>query len=88
VTQGGGRGALLRASRIILRENELTLTWVPLWLLNSKPFLPLAPQFIRTVTEIRGEWLLDLAPHYYDLRNFPQSGAKRALEKIVARRRN
>ena len=45
-------------------------------------------QFIRTVTEIRGEWLLDLAPHYYDLRNFPQSGAKRALEKIVARRRN
>jgi hypothetical protein len=27
-------------------------------------------------------------PHYYDLRNFPQSGAKRALEKIVARRRN
>ena len=45
-------------------------------------------QFIRTVTEIKGEWLLDLAPHYYDLRNFPQSGAKRALEKIVARRRN
>ena len=45
-------------------------------------------QFIRTVTEIRGEWLLDLAPHYYDMRNFPQSGAKRALEKIVARRRN
>jgi len=44
-------------------------------------------QFIRTVTEIRGEWLLDLAPHYYDLRNFPQSGAKRALEKVVARRR-
>lgn len=27
-------------------------------------------------------------PHYYDLRNFPQSGAKRALEKVVARRRN
>jgi len=59
----------------------------PEWVVYHE-FTLTSKQFIRTVTEIRGEWLLDLAPHYYDMRNFPQSGAKRALEKIVARRRN
>ena len=27
--------------------------------------------YIRTITDIKGEWLVDLAPHYYDLQNFP-----------------
>ena len=29
----------------------------------------------RTCTEIEGDWLLEIAPHYYDLDNFPKSGA-------------
>ncbi|KAF8117323.1 hypothetical protein N665_0011s0046 [Sinapis alba] len=32
--------------------------------------------FIRTVTYIQGEWLLDVAPHYYHLSNFPNCEAK------------
>ena len=28
--------------------------------------------YIRTVTDIKGEWLVDIAPHYFDLSNFPQ----------------
>jgi len=58
----------------------------PEWALYHE-FTLTTKQFIRTVTEIRGEWLLDIAPHYYDLRNFPTSGAKRALEKLYARRK-
>lgn len=27
--------------------------------------------YIRTVTDIKGEWLVDIAPHYFDLSNFP-----------------
>eukprot|EP01052_Picozoa_sp_SAG31_P079930 SAG31_NODE_39655_length_286_cov_1.374332_1_plen_48_part_01 len=27
--------------------------------------------FIRTCTALKGEWLIDVAPHYYDLSNFP-----------------
>ena len=30
------------------------------------------------MTDIKGEWLVDLAPHYYDLQNFP-AGEVRAL---------
>lgn len=27
--------------------------------------------YIRTVTDVKGEWLVDIAPHYFDLTNFP-----------------
>ena len=36
--------------------------------------------YIRTVTDIRGEWLIDLAPHY-DLSNFPCAPAKEVLKR-------
>lgn len=36
---------------------------------------------IRTVTGVRGEWLVDIAPHYYDLDNFPESSAERRITK-------
>ena len=42
--------------------------------------------YIRTVTEIKGEWLVDLAPHYFDLSNFPAGEARRALERLYAKR--
>lgn len=35
--------------------------------------------YIRTVTDIKGEWLVDLAPHYFDMSNFPAGEARRAL---------
>jgi pre-mRNA-splicing factor ATP-dependent RNA helicase DHX15/PRP43 len=42
--------------------------------------------FIRTATNIRGEWLLDIAPIYYDLSKFPPGEAKRVLEGLEKRR--
>jgi pre-mRNA-splicing factor ATP-dependent RNA helicase DHX15/PRP43 len=38
------------------------------------------------VTDICGEWLVDIAPHYYDLSNFPQCEAKLVLEKLYKKR--
>ena len=35
--------------------------------------------YIRTVTTTRGEWLVDMAPHYFDLDNFPECEAKDEL---------
>ncbi|XP_075646527.1 putative pre-mRNA-splicing factor ATP-dependent RNA helicase DEAH2 [Castanea sativa] len=43
--------------------------------------------YIRTVTYIRGEWIIDIAPHYYDLTNFPLCEAKRVLEKLYKKRK-
>ncbi|KAK8554649.1 hypothetical protein V6N13_093625 [Hibiscus sabdariffa] len=53
----------------------------PEWVIYNEYVLT-SRNFIRTVTDIRGEWLVDVAPHYYDLDNFPQCEAKRVLEKL------
>ena len=41
--------------------------------------------YIRTVTSVRPEWLLEMAPHYYDLERFPACEAKRILEGLKIR---
>lgn len=43
--------------------------------------------FIRTVTVIDKEWLIDLAPHYFNMSNFPPCEAKRELERVLQRRK-
>ena len=51
-------------------------------------FVLTTKNFIRTVTAVSGEWLVELAPHYYDLSNFPKDGETfRALEGLYRRRR-
>jgi hypothetical protein len=42
----------------------------PEWALYQE-FVLTSRNYIRTVTDIKGEWLVDIAPHYYDLQNFP-----------------
>ena len=42
--------------------------------------------YIRTVTDIKGEWLIDVAPHYFDLSNFPNGEARRSLERLFNKR--
>ena len=49
-------------------------------------FVLTSKNYIRTVTDIKGEWLVDLAPHYYDMANFPAGEARRALERLYAKR--
>lgn len=39
--------------------------------------------FIRTITDVRPEWLLEFAANYFDLREFPDGEAKRALERVI-----
>ena len=42
--------------------------------------------YVRTCTNIKGDWLVDIAPHYYDLTNFPPGETRRALERLFAKR--
>ncbi|KAJ9542996.1 hypothetical protein OSB04_022703 [Centaurea solstitialis] len=57
----------------------------PEWVIYNEYVLT-SRNFIRTVTDVRGEWIVDIAPHYYDLENFPQCEAKRVLEKLYKKR--
>lgn len=46
-------------------------------------FVLTSKNYIRTVTGIRGDWLMELAPAYFDLSNFPEGESKRALENLA-----
>jgi len=56
----------------------------PEWVLYNE-FVLTSKSYIRTVTEIKAEWLIEVAGHYYDLANFPNCEAKRVLERLQYR---
>ncbi|KIL59148.1 hypothetical protein M378DRAFT_169653, partial [Amanita muscaria Koide BX008] len=53
----------------------------PEWVIFNEFVLTTHP-FIRTVSEVRPEWLLEYAPLYYDLSSFPNGEAKSALQRF------
>ncbi|RID54923.1 hypothetical protein BRARA_G02209 [Brassica rapa] len=57
----------------------------PEWVVYNEYVLT-SRNFIRTVTYIRGEWLVDVAPDYYHLSDFPNCEAKRVLQKLSKKR--
>ena len=58
----------------------------PEWVLYNE-FVLTTKNFIRTVTSVRGEWLVELAPHYFDMSNFPRTGdTYSALERHYKKR--
>ena len=54
----------------------------PEWVLFNEFVLTTRP-YIRTVTEIRPEWLLELAANYYDLPALPDGDTKRTLLRVL-----
>jgi len=55
----------------------------PEWVLYHEHVLT-SKSFLRTVTQVRGEWLPEIAPGYYDLNKFSaKSETRAALEKIL-----
>ncbi|XP_017002214.1 ATP-dependent RNA helicase DHX15 homolog isoform X1 [Drosophila takahashii] len=56
----------------------------PDWVIYNE-FVLTTKNYIRTVTDVKPEWLFTLAPQYYDLNNFPQCEAKRQLELLQQR---
>lgn len=65
---------LLHPSTVLAQDNE--------WLLYNE-FVLTTKNYIRTVTQVKPEWLIELAPVYYDLSTFQKGEVKYALEKVV-----
>ncbi|KAH8880097.1 pre-mRNA splicing factor ATP-dependent RNA helicase PRP43 [Thozetella sp. PMI_491] len=52
------------------------------WVVYNE-FVLTAKQYIRTVTNIRPEWLLEIAPGYYDVDTFNNGEIKNALKRVA-----
>ncbi|KZS95211.1 P-loop containing nucleoside triphosphate hydrolase protein [Sistotremastrum niveocremeum HHB9708] len=57
----------------------------PEWVLFNEFVLTTRP-YIRTVTDVRPEWLLEYAPTYFDLSTFTDGETKRALQRVINKR--
>lgn len=67
---------LLHPSTVLGGESE--------WVIYNE-FVLTSKNYIRTLTGIRGEWLLDISPAYYQLDSFPKGEMKTALMRVADR---
>ena len=50
--------------------------------LTNARFVLTSKNYIRTVTQIKPEWLLEIAPIYYDLHTLEKGEVRSALERV------
>lgn len=60
------------------------ITSKPPWVIFQE-FVLTSRNYVRTTTAVRLEWLLESAPHYYDLENWPPGETREELEKAYRR---
>mmetsp|Transcript_24990 Transcript_24990/g.41169 ORF Transcript_24990/g.41169 Transcript_24990/m.41169 type:complete len:459 (-) Transcript_24990:559-1935(-) len=77
-----GHYLTVKDNQVVALHPSTCLDHKPEWVLYNE-FVLTTKNFIRTVTEVKGEWLMEVAAHYYDLENFPQCEAKVALSRMA-----
>jgi pre-mRNA-splicing factor ATP-dependent RNA helicase DHX15/PRP43 len=80
----GEKGSYLtvKDNQVVSLHPSCGLDTQPDWVLFNEFVLTTRP-YIRTVTEIRPEWLLELAANYYDLSCLSDGETKRALQSVL-----
>ncbi|KAK7027339.1 DEAH-box ATP-dependent RNA helicase prp43 [Paramarasmius palmivorus] len=83
----GEKGSYLtvKDNQVVALHPSCGLDTQPEWVLFNEFVLTKRP-YIRTVTDVRPEWLLELAPSYFDLSSFPEGETKRALQRFKNKR--
>src|SRR6266576_6906843 len=80
------RISILALIQVVQLHPSCCLETQPEWVLFNEFVLTTRP-YIRTVTEIRPEWLLELAANYYDLGTFTDGDAKSSLRRALKKRK-
>ncbi|QPG72867.1 DEAH-box ATP-dependent RNA helicase prp43 [Brettanomyces nanus] len=73
ITVKDSQDVLLHPSTVLSKQDE--------WVIYNE-FVLTSKNYIRTVTSIRPEWLLECAPIYYNLDHFHEDDVKMTLERV------
>ncbi|KAG2336630.1 P-loop containing nucleoside triphosphate hydrolase protein [Suillus weaverae] len=73
-----GNYMTVKDNQVVALHPSCGLDTQPEWVIFNEFVLTTRP-YIRTVTDVRPEWLLEYASSYFDLNNWPDSETKRAL---------
>uniref|UniRef100_A0A8C7Z3L1 RNA helicase n=1 Tax=Oryzias sinensis TaxID=183150 RepID=A0A8C7Z3L1_9TELE len=79
-----GHYLTVKDNQVVQLHPSTVLDHKPEWVLYNE-FVLTTKNYIRTCTDVKPEWLMRIAPQYYDLGNFPQCEARRQLERIFAK---
>ncbi|CAH3125381.1 unnamed protein product [Porites lobata] len=79
-----GHYLTVKDNQVVQLHPSTCLDHKPEWVLYNE-FVLTTKNYIRTCTDIKADWLVKIAPQYYDMRNFPMCEAKRVLERILDR---
>ena len=79
-----GHYLTLKDDQVVLIHPSTVLDSKPQWVMYNE-FVLTNKNYIRTVTEIRPEWLFEMSEEYFDLDEFKNSEAKRKLERTLKR---
>jgi len=79
-----GHYLTVKDNQVVALHPSTCLDDKPEWCVYNE-FVLTSKNFIRTCSNVKGEWLVELAPHYYHLENFPECSAKRALQRLFDR---
>ena len=82
--QRAGHYLTFKDDQVVAIHPSSTLDHKPEWVIYNE-FVLTSKNYIRTVTEIRPEWLLEIAPDFYDLAEIKNGEAKRKLERVKKR---
>ena len=80
-----GHYLTVKDNQVVSAHPSTVLQGTPQWVLYHE-FVQTSKNFIRTCLRVEGEWLIDIAPQYYDLYNFPECEAKRALKALTRKK--
>merc|ERR1719265_75028 len=67
--------------QLVFIHPSVCLSHKPTWNFYHELVLT-SKNYIRIVTDIEGEWLLEIAPHYFDPNSFPAGQAKESLRQL------
>eukprot|EP00045_Choanoeca_perplexa_P010012 m.100135 g.100135 ORF g.100135 m.100135 type:complete len:702 (-) comp15115_c0_seq1:76-2181(-) len=79
-----GHYLTIKDNQVVLLHPSTSLDTKPDWVLYHE-FVLTSKNYIRTVSEVKADWLLQIAPQYYDMSNFPECEAKRILSRLQSR---
>ncbi|CAF1107721.1 unnamed protein product [Rotaria sordida] len=82
-----GHYLTIKDNQIVQLHPSTCLDHKPEWVLYNE-FVLTTKNYIRTVTDIKPDWLLTIAPQYYEVPSLPDCEAKRQLMRIYQRMEN
>jgi len=79
-----GHYLTVKDNQVVALHPSTCLESKPEWVLYSE-FVLTQKNYVRTCTAVKGEWLVELAPHYYEIENFPACEARAELIRYYKR---